>query len=110
DVGLHLLHAGKLHGANQAQLAFLGSECQLARDPGVMNLKEGHSTYFPASADERYADLVGRVEELDEGVFPLLELGRMPNQHLRKLVKTGIVHFEEERTPARSLADAFQAV
>jgi hypothetical protein len=42
DIGLHFFHAGKFDDTGGAELAFVGSVRQFARDLGVMDLQERH--------------------------------------------------------------------
>jgi hypothetical protein len=58
----------------------------------LADVEKGHAAGLAGRANERNAHFIGHVEQLDEHMLALFQLGGMADENARELIESGIVH------------------
>ena len=95
DVGVHLFHAGELHTGGGVESIGLGAEGEFTREAGVVILDERNSFAGTDGADQRHADRVGHIEEVDEDFFAGAEFRGVLRENGGQFVAAWVVHGEK---------------
>ena len=92
DIGVHVLHLGEQVFGENLVLGVFRAFHHFAGDAALMELHERQRALGPDLADEREADGVGHVVEVDKDLFAFFQRGGVADQLAGEGVDTGVVH------------------